>query len=57
MAQQSSQRRAFVTPMSPDSRVKSEKELQELDTSPSDIQPPGVDDEIDYNSLEEALTS
>ncbi len=27
------------------------------DTSPSDIQPPGVDDDIDYDSLEEALTS
>ena len=26
-----------------------------VDTSPSDIQPPGVDDEVDYNSLEEAL--
>ena len=28
-----------------------------LDTSPSDQQPPGVDDETDYDSLEEALTS
>ena len=26
-----------------------------VDTNPSDKQPPGVDDEIDYNSLEEAL--
>ena len=57
MAQQSSQRRAFVTPMGPGSRIKSEKELQELDTNPSDRQPPGVDEEVDYNSLEEALTS
>ena len=57
MAQQSSQRKAFVTPIGLGSRVKSEKELQELDTSPSDMQPPGVDDEIDYNTLEEALTS
>ena len=56
MAQQSSQRRAFVTPLTPGSRVKSERELQELDTSPSEVQPPGVDEEVDYNSLEEALT-
>ena len=43
--------------MGPGSRVKSEKELQELDTNPSDKQPPGVDEEVDYNSLEEALMS
>tara|TARA_R100000742_G_C4186860_1_gene20195 strand:- start:39 stop:197 length:159 start_codon:yes stop_codon:yes gene_type:complete len=29
----------------------------QLDTNPSDKQPPGVDEEIDYNSLEDALTS
>ena len=61
MAQQSSQRRAFVTPLTPGSRVKSERELQELDTSPSEIQPPGVDEKVDYNStemsLEDALTN
>ena len=57
MAQQSSQRRAFVTPMGPGSRAKSEVELQELDTNPSDRQPPGVDEEVDFDSLEEALTS
>ncbi len=54
MAQQSSQRRAFVTPMGPGSRVKSEAELQELDTNPSEKQPPGVDDDMPQ-SLEEAL--
>jgi len=27
------------------------------DTLPSDRQPPGVDEDIDYESLEEALTS
>ena len=27
------------------------------DLTPSDSQPPGVDEEIDYNSLEEALMS
>jgi len=26
-----------------------------VDTNPSDYQPPGVDEEIDYNSLEETL--
>ena len=26
-----------------------------VDTTPSDKQPPGVDEEVDYNSLEEAL--
>ena len=56
MAQQSSQRRAFVTPLTPGSRVKSERELQELDTSPSDYQPPGVDEDREPQSLEEALT-
>ncbi len=62
MAQQSSQRRAFVTPLTPGSRVKSERELQELDTSPSEIQPPGIDNvstdsgiESEPQSLEEAL--
>ena len=41
--------------MGPGSRVKSEAELQELDTNPSDKQPPGVDEEP--QSLEEALMS
>ena len=43
--------------MGPGSRAKSEAELQELDTNPSDKQPPGVDEEVEYNSLEEALMS
>ena len=30
---------------------------EDVDTNPSDQQPPGVDEEIDYNNLEEALTS
>ena len=41
---------ANPVPYSPDSRLKN------LDTTPSDSQPPGVDEEVDYNSLEEALT-
>ena len=40
---------ANPVPFSPDSRIKN------LDTNPSDQQPPGVDDEP-YESLEEALT-
>ena len=48
MAQQSSAQRAFVTSYSP--------EPEPVDTNPSDVQPPGVDEETDYNSLEEALT-
>ena len=34
-----------------------DKPEEHVDTSPSDQQPPGVDDDIDYDSLEEALTS
>jgi hypothetical protein len=50
MAHQSSVATAFVTNMSPESE-------EIVDTKPSDQQPPGVDEEIDYNNLEEALTS
>ena len=49
MAHQTSDGRASVTSFSP--------EPEKVDTNPSDIQPPGVDEDIDYNSLEEALTS
>jgi len=47
MAHQSSVEGAFVTSLSPQPEV--------IDTNPSDQQPPGVDEETDYNSLEEAL--
>ena len=50
MAQQSSAQPAFVTSYSP------EPEPEVIDTNPSDKQPPGVDEQVDYNSLEEALT-
>ena len=50
MAHQSSVATAFVTSMSPEPE-------EVVDTTPSDKQPPGVDEEIDYNNLEEALTS
>ena len=62
MAQQSSGRVAFVTPMGPDSRAaKANQKLQAdikdpVDTLPSDKQPPGVDEDDDFpQSLEEAL--
>ena len=50
MAHQSSVATAFVTRYSPEPE-------DVVDTTPSDQQPPGVDEEIDYNTLEEALTS
>tara|TARA_R100000008_G_scaffold74757_1_gene53687 strand:+ start:623 stop:784 length:162 start_codon:yes stop_codon:yes gene_type:complete len=43
---------AFVTSYSPQPEIK-----EPPDTMPSDYQPPGTDDKVDYNSLEEALTS
>ena len=62
MAQQSSGRVAFVTPMVPDSRAaKANQKLQAdikdpVDTLPSENQPPGVDEEDNEpQSLEEAL--
>ena len=45
MAHQNSAMRAGVTSYSP--------EPEKVDTNPSDVQPPGVDEE--YQSLEEAL--
>mgnify|MGYP003143551286 CR=1 FL=1 len=47
MAQQATHSPAFVTRISP--------EPEKVDTSPSENQPPGVDEEKEYNSLEEAL--
>ncbi len=49
MSQQSSIDPAFVTPIVPAPEIK-----DPVDTSPSDQQPPGVDNEP--QSLEEALT-
>jgi len=43
---------AHPVPYSPESKPK-----EPVDTLPHDSQPPGVDEEIDYNSLEEALMS
>ncbi len=47
MAHQTSEGRASVTSFSP--------EPEKVDTNPSDIQPPGVDEEREPQSLEEAL--
>ena len=49
MSQQSDKAPAFVTKLTPGPTV--------VDTNPSDQQPPGVDEDIDYESLEEDLTS
>tara|TARA_R100000458_G_scaffold42274_1_gene40125 strand:+ start:223 stop:375 length:153 start_codon:yes stop_codon:yes gene_type:complete len=48
MAQQATHSPAFVTRLSP--------EPEKVDTNPSENQPPGVDEEKEYESLEEALT-
>ncbi len=57
MAQQSTTGfgRANPVPYSPDESRHPEIK-DPVDTNPSDVQPPGVDEEVDYNSLEEALT-
>ena len=55
MAQQSTEGRAFVTPIgTPNAKEIDIKDP--LDTNPSDHQPPGVDEDEDFpQSLEEAL--
>ena len=51
MAHQTSAMRANITSLSPGPEV-----TEETDTNPSDMQPPGVDEEEDFpQSLEEAL--
>ena len=50
MSQQSSVDPAFITPIMPAPEVQ-----EPVDTMPSDEQPPGVDDEWEPQSLEEAL--
>tara|TARA_R100001594_G_scaffold48088_1_gene80975 strand:+ start:200 stop:358 length:159 start_codon:yes stop_codon:yes gene_type:complete len=50
MAHQNPTMMASVTTLSPD------VEEEPKDTMPSEYQPPGVDEDVDYNSLEEALT-
>ena len=55
MAHQNSKGRlASVHPYGPETTV----DIKDpVDTMPSDYQPPGTDEDVDYNSLEEALTS
>ena len=54
MAHQSKAATANVTWIGPNAGV----DIKDPpDTLPSDKQPPGVDEEVDYNSLEEALMS
>ena len=55
MAHQSNKVTASVTRFSPESHHN--KPEEHPDTAPSDIQPAGVDEAVDYDSLEEALTS
>ena len=52
MAHQSNKVTAYVTKLSPEPAIK-----DPVDTMPSDYQPPGIDEEVDYNTLEDALTS
>ena len=54
MAHQSGVMTAFVTSLSPEPEAHHDKPEEHPDTLPSEEQPPGVD--VDYNSLEEALT-
>ena len=51
MAHQTAGMTAYVTTLSPEPEIK-----EPVDTLPSDKQPPGVDEERDPQSLEEALT-
>ena len=57
MAHQTAGMTAFVTSLSPEPESHHNKPEEHPDTLPSDYQPPGVDEEIDYNTLEEALTT
>ena len=50
MAHQSPVDPAFITPIMPAPEIK-----EPVDTNPSDSQPPGVDEEREPQSLEEAL--
>ena len=55
MSQQSSAAPASVTSFSVESPPKVVDIREPVDTNPSDIQPPGVDEEREPQSLEEAL--
>ena len=58
MAHQTAGMTAYVTTLSPDiADAHHDKPEEHPDTLPSDLQPPGVDEEREPQSLEEALTS
>ena len=48
---------ASVTSLSPEPEAHHDRPDEHEDLAPSDTQPLGVDEEVDYNTLEEALTS
>ena len=57
MAHQTAGMTAYVTTLSPDiADAHHDKPEEHPDTLPSDLQPPGVDEEREPQSLEEALT-
>ncbi len=56
MAHQTAGMMASVTSLSPEPEAHHDRPDEHEDLTPSDSQPPGVDQEVDYNSLEEALT-
>ena len=55
MSQQSTDGRAFVTPIGTPNATPEVEIKDPVDTNPSDVQPPGVDEEREPQSLEEAL--
>ena len=57
MSQQSSAAPASVTSFSAESPPVEVDIREPVDTNPSDVQPPGVDEEREPQSLEEALMS
>ena len=57
MAHQTAGMTAYVTTLSPEPEAHHDKPEEHPDTLPSEYQPVGVDDEPEYESLEEALTS
>lgn len=58
MSHQSTVERAHPVSFEPQNyEAHHNKPEEHPDTLPSELQPPGVDEDIDYDSLEEALTS
>ena len=55
MAHQTAGMTAYVTTLSPEPEAHHNKPEEHPDTLPSEYQPVGVDDEPEYESLEQAL--